>query len=150
MGQFTKGRSGNPKGRPKGIVDRRRQYLALIEQQLPDVVVQVVAAALGGDMTACKILIDKVLPSLRPVPPAISLPQSGASTSSQSAAVVEAMLGGSLAPDQAAAAMSVIVDNARLREHVEFEARLEALEKSSSGVDRRGTANERMTGERHE
>jgi hypothetical protein len=150
MAKFEKGQSGNPKGRPKGVVDRRSRYLALIEQHMPDVVNQVVAAALGGDMTACRILIDKVLPRLRPVASAISLPQSGASTTSQSAAVVDAMLGGSLAPDQAAAAMSVIVDNARLREHVEFEARLEALEKGSSGVDRRDTANERMTGERHE
>ena len=128
MAKFKKGQSGNPKGRPKGVVDRRSRYLALIEQHMPDVVNQVVSAALGGDMTACKILFDKVLPSVRPTAPVLSLPLSGESGETQSGAVIDAMLKGSLAPDQAATAISVLVDHARLCEHTELEARLEALE----------------------
>jgi len=129
VAKFKKGQSGNPKGRPKGIVDRRSQYLVLIEQHMPDVVNQVVSAALGGDMTACKILFDKVLPSVRPTSPVLSLPLSGESAATQSGAVIDAMLKGSLAPDQAATAVSVLVDHARLCEHTELEARLETLER---------------------
>ena len=132
MAKFKKGQSGNPKGRPKGIVDRRSRYLSLIEQHMPDVLIQVVAAALGGDMTACKVLLDKVLPSVRPTAPVMSLPQSGESATTQSAAIVQAMLTGSLAPDQAAAAISVLVDNARLCEHTELEARLTNLERRTN------------------
>jgi len=128
MGKFTKGQSGNPKGRPKGIVDRRSRYLALIEQHMPDVLIQVVAAALGGDMTACKILIDKVLPCVRPTAPPISLPQPGESAVDQSSAVVEAMLKGTLAPDQAAVIIGVLVDRAKLCELTELEVRLANLE----------------------
>ena len=132
MAKFKKGQSGNPKGRPKGVVDRRSRFLALIEQHIPDVVNQVVSAALGGDMTACKILMDKVLPSVRSMTPVISLPQSGESTTEQSSAVIEAMLGGSLAPDQAAIVISVLVDHVRLCEYTELEARLETLERQHS------------------
>ena len=132
MAKFKKGQSGNPKGRPKGVVDRRSRYLALIEKRLPDVVNQVVSAALGGDMTACKILLDKVLPSVRSTAPVISLPRSGKSATEQSSAVIEAMLNGSLAPDQAATAISVLVDHARLCEHTELEARLEELERQQN------------------
>ena len=128
MEKYRKGQSGNPKGRPKGIVDRRSRYHALMEQHMPDVICQVIAAALGGDMTACKILFDKVLPSVRPTAPVLSLPLSGESVETQSGAVIDAMLKGSLAPDQAATAISVLVDHARLCEHTELEARLEALE----------------------
>jgi hypothetical protein len=128
MGKFKKGQSGNPRGRPKGIVDRRSQYRSLIEQHIPDVLNQVVSAAISGDMTACKLLLDRVLPSLRTMAPAISLRDPGEPVANQSKAVVKAMLCGSLAPDQAAAAMSVLADHARLCEHAELQARLEALE----------------------
>jgi len=132
MARFKKGQSGNPRGRPKGVVDRRSRYLALIEQEMPDVVNQVVSAALGGDITACKILFDKVLPSVRPTSPVLSIPLSGESPVSQSGAVIDAMLKGSIAPDQAAIAISVMVDHARLCEQTELEARLVALERGSN------------------
>ena len=132
MAKYKKGQSGNPKGRPKGIVDRRSRYLALIDEQMPDVLFQVVAAALNGDVTPCKLLVDKVLPNVRSTAPVISLPQSGDSPVTQSGAVIDAMLAGSLAPDQAATAISVLVDHARLCEHTEFEARLANLERQNS------------------
>ena len=132
MAKFTKGQSGNPNGRPKGIVDRRSRYHALIEQHMPDVVNQVVSAAVGGDMTACKMLIDKVLPTVRSMSPAISLPQSGESAATQSCAVIDAMLNGSLAPDQAATIISVITDHVRICELTELEVRLANLEKRNN------------------
>jgi len=128
MARFKKGQSGNPKGRPKGIVDRRSRYLGLIEQDIPDVVEQVVSAALGGDIAACKLLMDKVVPSVRPTTPALTVLPSRGSAAMQSKAVVEAMLSGSLSPDQAAIAVSVLVDHARLCELTELEARLVNLE----------------------
>ncbi len=99
---------------------------------MPDVVNQVVSAALGGDITACKILFDKVLPSVRPTSPRLSIPLLGESPVSKSSAVIEAMLKGSIAPDQAAIAISVMVDHARLYEQTELEARLVALERGSN------------------
>ena len=132
MAKFKKGQSGNPKGRPKGIVDRRSRYHVLIEKHVPDVVDQIVSAALGGDIAACKLLLDKVIPSVRSTAPLISLPKSGDTATTQSSAIVQAMLGGSLAPDQAVTAISVLVDHARLCEYTELEARLEELEKQQS------------------
>jgi len=77
---------------------------------------------------------DKILPGVRSVAPVMSLPQSGKSATEQSSAVIEAMLNGSLAPDQAATAISVLVDHARLCEHTEIEARLETLERRNNAT----------------
>jgi hypothetical protein len=65
MSKFIKGVSGNPKGRPKGKSKNtliRDQLISAIEDRAPDVVEAVVKAALGGDMTAAKIIMDRLIP----------------------------------------------------------------------------------------
>lgn len=64
-GKFIKGVSGNPKGRPKGKSKNtmiRDQLVLAIENRAPEVVEAVVKAALGGDMTAAKIIMDRLIP----------------------------------------------------------------------------------------
>jgi hypothetical protein len=60
---FQPGRSGNPAGKPKGT---RHQITLLAEQLLADDVEQVVAkvvkAAKSGDMTAARLILDRVAP----------------------------------------------------------------------------------------
>ena len=56
--QFTKGASGNPAGRPKGIKDKRHRFNEAIESMIPDVLESVFQKAVAGDMTAAKMLLD--------------------------------------------------------------------------------------------
>jgi hypothetical protein len=62
MGKFKKGKSGNPAGRPKGIVDRRRKYSELLKPHAHELVDKAVELALSGDVNALRLCIERLIP----------------------------------------------------------------------------------------
>ena len=67
--QFQKGQSGNPAGKPKGA---RHKTTLLAERLMQDdaerIVNAVITAACNGDMTAAKIILDRICPPRRSRP----------------------------------------------------------------------------------
>ena len=63
--KFKPGQSGNPAGRPRGIVDKRmRLNKALMDDA--DALLQVTKAkAMEGDMTAMALLLSRAVPTLK-------------------------------------------------------------------------------------
>lgn len=59
---FQPGRSGNPKGRPKGIIDKRQQMQRALSEGADAVIAVVKQKALEGDMQAAGL----VIPGARP------------------------------------------------------------------------------------
>lgn len=138
-GRFVPGQSGNPKGKPKGTLHKAtRAALTLMEGQLEALTQAVINAALAGDMTATKLVFDKLIPQAKesPVEPgAVTLPElTSASVPDAVAVVVQAVAEGSLPPGQGQQIVSMLDGYRKSVELAEIEARLTALEQASGGA----------------
>jgi hypothetical protein len=130
-GRFRKGQSGNPRGKPPGT----RHAITVLAEDLmagdaEGVVRKVIEAAMAGDMTAARLILDRIAPPRRGRPVALSLPGviKASDVPAALAAVVAAMGSGELTPDEAAAVSAVVEVQRRAIETAEHEARLRALE----------------------
>ncbi|MBS0290289.1 MAG: hypothetical protein JSS07_09695 [Proteobacteria bacterium] len=127
-GQFLRGKSGNPNGRPTSETTAIRAQLAQNHKEIIGVVQK---AALGGDMQACKMVLDRICPPLKPqaAPMVINLPSEGDITQIAET-FIRATADGCLSPDIAAQIVSAVGQLARIVEVTELKNRLEALEHS--------------------
>jgi hypothetical protein len=124
-GLFVVGNSGRPKGRP----DRRTApFREKIDKALPDILDTVIQEARNGDMAAARILIDKSLPSVKPVETARPLPIGGSTLTDRAASVVDAVSTGSISVDEAARLIQALGSMARILEADQLEARISKLE----------------------
>lgn len=62
---FKTGQSGNPAGRPKGIIDKRTQLRSLIQLHAEDLVNKLVEQAKLGESWAMKLCIDRLIPPMK-------------------------------------------------------------------------------------
>lgn len=125
-GRFAKGNRVSP-GRPpgRGVVAEMRDLLATDLHQIID---KVREQALAGDPQAIRIVLDRVLPSLRPVelPAPLNLPEG--TLAHQAHAVVRAAADGDITSAQASQIITALGGIAKIVETVELVARIEALE----------------------
>lgn len=69
-GRWKAGQSGNPSGRAGSQTAELRRLLA---EAAPEIIERVIEAARGGDMNAAKLILDRLVPKLRPRPAPIPL-----------------------------------------------------------------------------
>jgi hypothetical protein len=130
-GRFQKGMSGNPSGKPKGA---RARVTQLAEKLLDDdrdaIVRTVIAAAKGGDPTAMRLCIERLIPVRKGRPVVFDLPpiETAADVANALGAIAGAMAAGELTPDEAGAVAGVIEFRRRAIETVEHEERIRKLE----------------------
>jgi hypothetical protein len=132
-GRFAPGNPGGP-GRPpgRGPVAEMRVKLA---EDLDKIIGTLKAQALAGDPQAIRIILDRVLPALRPVelPTTLDLPADG-TLADQARAVVQAAADGDLAPAQAAQIVAALGGVAKIIETTELMRRIELLEQRNQGT----------------
>ena len=132
---FPKGRSGNPSGKPKGA---RHKTTLLAEKLMQDdaenIVNAVLTAARDGDMTAARIVLDRILPARRDNPVTFALPKikRPADAVAASAAILAAVADGRLTPGEALEISKLIDGFVKTLEVAELEARLNELEERMS------------------
>ena len=128
--QFTKGKSGNPAGRPKGsgISAKLRQA---IEGEAEAIIKAMIEQAKAGDMQAAKALLDRVLPALKPESQAIHLPELVAADSmaEKARAAIDAAGAGAVSPSAASDLVAAIAGLARVVEVTALQQRLDELER---------------------
>ena len=129
--QFTKGASGNPAGRPRGIKDKRHRYAESIDSMIPQILDCVYQKALAGDMTAARMLLDRTLPNKRPEQERVEIEHSG-NIASDAQNVLRSMLDGEVSPDVRASLFSAMTSVLKAIEVEELAKRIEALEEAKS------------------
>ena len=125
--QFTKGVSGNPAGRPRGIKDKRHRYAESIESMIPEVLESVFQKAVAGDMTAAKMLLDRSLPTKRPEQERVQI-SIKENTALNARDVLQGVFAGEVSPDVGASLLNAITNVLKAVEVEDLAKRIEALE----------------------
>ena len=99
-GRFPPGASGNPSGRPKTESAALRAEFA---EHGPAIASVVIEAAVGGDLQAAKMVLDRISPPLKAqaAPVQLDLPHPEKATGT-AAAIIRAAADGEIPPDVAA------------------------------------------------
>lgn len=121
--KFQKGQSGNPKGRTPGSGLRQ-----LLVPHAPALIAKAVELALGGNETALRICIDRILPTLKSEMLPVTLEGIDGTLAEQGAGIVRAMAKGEITPDETATLLQALASQARIIEVDELQKRLTALE----------------------
>jgi hypothetical protein len=136
-GTFAPGNKGNPKGRPQGS---RNQVTLALEQMMADdgaaVVQAVLDAAKAGDMTAARIIVDRLAPARKDRPVTMDLPKiaSAADIPAATQAILEATAAGELTPSEGAALVNIAENHRKAVELAEIDARLARIEAQLGSV----------------
>lgn len=122
-GHFKPGTSGNPGGRSS----QTREIRARLADGAEAVTKKVLAAAKKGDMQACRLILERLVPPLKPVsePVAFDLDESDLPACARS--ILAAVAAGTLPPDQGKALIDSVVSMARVIEVAELEKQLAEL-----------------------
>jgi hypothetical protein len=131
-GRWKPGESGNAAGRPpgSGAVAKLR---AGIEAHVPEIIDKLVQQAKEGDAGAARLLLERVVPALKPTEQPAPIDMPDGSLADQARAVVHAAADGDLAPAQAAQIVTALGGVAKIIETTELVRRIEALEARNQG-----------------
>jgi hypothetical protein len=127
-GRWQPGHSGNPAGRKPGT-GSVQQLRAQIELLIPEIILVLGAKARGGDIGAARLLLERVVPALKPLESPQTLQIAEGDLSSQAKSIVALTASGEVSIGQASQVISALGTAAKLIEVDELLKRVDALEK---------------------
>jgi hypothetical protein len=128
---FEKGQSGNPAGKPKGARHKTTLLAEKLMQADAEAIVKAVLdSAKGGDMTAARIILDRIAPARRDNPVSFDLPkiESAADAVAAQTAMLSAVANGEITPGEAVEVSKLIDSFVKTIEVSEIDERLKRLE----------------------
>ncbi len=123
-GRFGPGNPGKPKGaRHKATI----AAMALLDGEAEAITRQCIQQALGGDTTALRLCLERIVPARKdvPLPEGVDL---GGELSRDIDAIIRAVAGGVITPSEADALAKILESKRKIIELTEIEERLCALE----------------------
>ena len=133
-GQFSKGHSGNEAGKPKGARNKATLLaLELLEGASVALSRKAVELALGGDTTALRLCLERIVPVVKERPidrielPGFHDPKSALLVIEK---LAEKLIAGEILPSEAAAVCRVLEQHRKQYETNEIDERLAALERT--------------------
>jgi hypothetical protein len=128
-GRWQPGRSGNPAGRKPGT-GSIQQLRAQIQLLIPEIIQVLAMKAREGDIGAARLLLERVVPALKPVEAPQALQIAEGDLSSQAKSIVALAASGGISIGQASQLVMALGTVAKLIEVDELIRRIEFLEKS--------------------
>jgi hypothetical protein len=142
-GQFKKGQSGNPAGRPRGARNRATLMIAaLLDEEGPRLMREAIDRALDGDSLLLRCCVTRMVPVPRGRPVELDLAEGSAAGDvlASLTATVRAMAEGTISPLEAADVAEVLEGQRRAVETDDLERRLTRLEDAAAYIVQRQLA----------
>ena len=130
-GRWKAGISGNPAGRTPGSGQLQKLRDA-IAQDVPEILASLVDAAKGGNINACRLVLERVLPPLKAVEPVVALQLPEGTLTAKAGALLNAAALGQLTPAQAAQLIAAVGTIGKIALFDELNERLTQLEQRNA------------------
>ncbi len=114
-GRWESGQSGNPAGRTPGSGEVAKLRAAIAEH-VPAIITRLVESARAGDVAAARLLLERVVPALKPTEAATPVALEGKTLSAQGRSAIAALAAGTIGPAEAAALRGALGALAKLTE----------------------------------
>ena len=144
-GQWRKGQSGNPHGRPKGSRNKTTEFCASLLGDDADAIMQrLIKDAKKGEPVALRLAVERLLPARGARDRAVTMPAPAVLQAADLAAAAGEVIGqaaaGNLTLSEAREFMALIESRRKTIETAELSVRIEALESAGVGPGRDGAA----------
>lgn len=130
-GRFKPGKSGNPKGKPKGSRNTALQAMDRIgEESAQDLIRSVVTKALEGDMAAARVVLDRAWPIRKGRLLTFTMPpvENAGDIARGIAGILQAVANGLLTAEEGQSICAILETQRKALELGEIEERLTLLE----------------------
>lgn len=131
-GQWSKGVSGNPSGRPRGSLNKGTMAMeVLLEEGAEQLINKAMAMALAGDTAAMRLCLERILPARRDRLVHLELPPIGTAKEISGAisTIFTAIGEGQITPAEGETMSNILGTRAEVLVMEEIESRLEKVER---------------------
>ncbi|HYE36130.1 DUF5681 domain-containing protein [Methylocaldum sp.] len=128
--KFKPGQSGNPRGRPRGVPDRRNLFHWVTEEDRQAVFAKCVELARAGDAACMRLVLERIAPVRKTQHEPVKLPDGFEKLAplEQIEAIDAQVAAGEIAPDVGVLLAGMAKDKMAAIEHEEMEKRISELE----------------------
>lgn len=129
-GKWKPGQSGNPGGRS----GQTQELRARLGEGADAVTKKVLTAAKKGDMQACRLILERLVPPIKPTAETVCFDLDDTDPPSAAKSILRAVAAGELPPDQGKALIEGLVAVARVIEVAELQKAVEELRELMEGI----------------